>query len=238
MRTKRAGAKHPPNHLLASLPAAEYRRLKAVLEPVELTVDRMLFSPGRPMRHVYFPGHGLCSIVRRTREGRTVEVASVGAEGLVGIDALFGTTAGSWQPVVTVPDTAALAMSTQAFHGEMERHSAFARSIRSYARAFMNALAQSVACNARHSAEQRCARWLLTLRDQLGHDELPFTQAAMARALGLRRPTVTLIVGRFRKSRLIDYGAGRLAIMNRTALKSKSCECYGLLRHYPLRRRR
>jgi CRP-like cAMP-binding protein len=226
------------NRLLAELPAADYRRVSAHLDPSDLPAGRVLLKSGRPIHTIYFLGQGVCSITQKMRNGKRIEVASVGREGFVGFDALLSNLAGSWEPVVSVPDGAALAMGANAFRHELVLNGYFARAIRRYAHAFMGALAQSVACNAIHSVEKRCARWLLTMRDRLGRDDFPFTQEVMAARLGVRRPTVTLVVGTFQEMRLVDYGGGRLVILNRTALKSACCECYERLRKYPVPRRR
>jgi CRP-like cAMP-binding protein len=212
------------------LPAADYRRVSSYLEPIDLPADRVLLKSGRPIHMIYFLGQGVCSITQKMRNGTRIEVASVGHDGFVGFDALFSNVAGLWEPVVSIPDGAALAMGANAFRHELALNGYFARAIRRYAHAFIGSLAQSVACNAIHSVEKRCARWLLTMRDRLGRDDFPFTQEVMAARLGVRRPTVTLVVGTFQEMRLVDYGGGRWVILNRTALKSASCECYDRLK--------
>src|SRR5688500_18610529 len=45
--------------------------------------------------------------------------------------------------------------------------------------------AQTTACNALHSAEQRCCRWLLMTHDLVGNDELKLTHEFLAIMLGV-----------------------------------------------------
>lgn len=50
---------HPPhnpfqNHLLAALPAAEFKRLEADLELVKMPLGEVLYESGCQLHHVYF----------------------------------------------------------------------------------------------------------------------------------------------------------------------------------------
>jgi CRP-like cAMP-binding protein len=203
-----------------------------------LPVNHVIHSPGRPVHTVYFLHTGACSISRSTGGGRAAEIASVGNEGFVGIEALFGLERMLCRAIVTIPDDAS-AMPVSAFRREMRRRGAFAALVNAYAEHFVTSLIQSVACNALHTVEERCARWLLTMRDLAGRNDFVLTQESLARALGVRRPTVTLTIGTLRDQGLIDYRRGRMVIVDPAGLKSSaSCECYGVLRKHAPRQRR
>jgi CRP-like cAMP-binding protein len=161
--------------------------------------------------------------------GRTVEVASVGNEGCVGISAIFGRDRALGGALVRAPGGTAQVMTVKTFRREMDRRGPFSRVMNSYAEAFVAALMQSVACNGLHSAEQRCARWLLTMHDRVGRDEFPATQEFLAMMLGVRRPTITLIASALQSAGIIEYSQRRIAILDRTQLKNTSCECYTLV---------
>ena len=224
------GARRSPNRLLASLPAADYRRLLPVLEPVSLPFQHVLLKPGEPLEKVYFPGNGVFSITRIMSNGRTLEVATVGNEGFIGINALFGGDRWLAGALVRIPDQTAQVMSVRALQGEMNRRGPFSRVINRYAQGFVVFLMQSVACNALHSVEERCARWLLTTRDRVGRNEFPMTQELLAVMLGVRRPSVTLAVNALQRARLIEYGHKRLLILDRAGLEAASCECYAIVK--------
>src|SRR5262245_42844910 len=74
------------NRLLASLSAKEYRRIAPRLQTLRLNSGGALPQCGRG--RVYFPTSGVSSIQSRMADGTTIEVASVGREGVVGIPAL------------------------------------------------------------------------------------------------------------------------------------------------------
>jgi CRP-like cAMP-binding protein len=218
------------NQLLAALPDAEYRRLLPLLRTIPLPFKHVLQVPGAPAQHIYFPSDGAYSITRLIDKGRMVEVATVGYEGFIGIDAVFGGTLAFSGAVVKVPDGGARVMPIRPFQREMDRGGPFARAINRFTQKFVASLMQSAACHAVHSVEQRCARWLLSTGDRVGGDEFPLTQEFLAVLLGVRRPSVTLALGALQHSGLIDYGSGRVIIRDRGALKDAACECYGIVK--------
>jgi CRP-like cAMP-binding protein len=225
-------ARRSPNRLLASLPAADHRRLFAILEPVSLPFQHVLLKPGQPLEKIYFPGNGVFSITQIMKNGRTLEVATVGNEGFIGINALFDGERWLAGALVKAPDDHAQVMSVSAFQREMNRGGPFSNIINRYAQGFVAFLMQSVACNAVHSVEQRCARWLLTTRDRVGRNDFPMTQELLAVMLGVRRPSVTIAVNALQRAGLIEYGHKRLLILDRPGLEATSCECYAVVKKF------
>ena len=223
-------ARRSPNRLLARLPPADYRRLLPVLETMSFPFQHVLLEPGESLKRIYFPGSGVYSITRVMRNGRTLEVATVGNEGFIGVNALFGRERWLAGAVVKVPDDQARVMSVSAFQREMNRGGPFSKAITRYAERFVAFLMQSVVCNAVHSVEERCARWLLTTRDRIGRNDFPMTQELLAVMLGVRRPSVTLAVNALQRSRLIQYRHKRLVILDRAGLEAASCECYAVIK--------
>jgi hypothetical protein len=71
------------NQLLASLPASVSSQLFPTLDVIPLRLKQVLHKPGEPIRHVYFPGGGFCSLLTILEDGTMVEVATIGREGMV-----------------------------------------------------------------------------------------------------------------------------------------------------------
>ena len=184
-----------PNRLLARLPADEYRRLLPDLEIVRIRSKRVLLKPQVPVRRVYFLAGGVCSITHVMADGQMAAVAIVGNEGLVGMAAFGGDPESGQAAVVEIAAGDAQSMGVTVFRREMERQTHFSELVHRYAQAFVEGLMQSVACNALHSIEKRCARTLLEIRDRIGRDEFPMTQDVLATLLGVRRASVTLAAG-------------------------------------------
>jgi hypothetical protein len=70
------------NSLLAAVPRKAYRRLLAGLEPVTLTFGEVLYEPGETIRHVYFPGASLVSLLTLADGHLALEVGLIGREGM------------------------------------------------------------------------------------------------------------------------------------------------------------
>lgn len=215
-----------PNRLLAALPAADYARILPSLTVVPLKLKDILHKPGDPIREVYFPGGGFCSMLTVLEDGNMVEVATIGREGVVGVSAVLDGTPVTSAAMVQGETDTCYRMKVDAFRREIERRGAFHELTAHYAQALFGFVAQSTACNAVHSVEQRLARWLLMARDRMGSNEFPLTQEFVAMMLGASRPTVTVVAGTLQKAGLIKYRHGRVTIVDPDSLEAASCECY------------
>ena len=214
-----------PNRLLAALPAEDYQRIAPTLDVVPLKLKALLQKPGEAVQHVYFPGGGFCSLVTILKDGAMVEVATIGREGMVGVDALNGSPPSSAMMVQGETDTC-YRMTAAAYRHEMDQRGAFWKLLTRYGQALVGFIMQSTACNAVHLVEQRLARWLLMAQDRMGSDEFPLTQEFVAMMLGASRPTVSTVAGTLQKAGLITYRHGHLTIVDRAGLEATSCECY------------
>src|SRR4029450_4291379 len=102
-----------------------------------------------------------------------VEIATVGREGMVGVSAVLdGTPVTSVAMVQGETDTC-YRMPVDPSRREMRRRGAFYELLAHYTYALFGFVAQSTACNAVHSIEQRLARWLLMARDRMGRGAFP-----------------------------------------------------------------
>jgi CRP-like cAMP-binding protein len=218
------------NRLLAALPPEEYRRLKPLLTTTTLEHHKLLEDGSEPITHVYFPWGGVCSLTAHMTDGRMVEVGTIGNEGLVGIAAYFGGRLPNTKTLVQVPGEGADVMRVRAFVSEMEKEGALYQVVRRYSQALLALMAQSVACNALHDVNQRCARWLLMTHDRVGGDTLLLTQEYLATMLGVRRSSVTGVAKALQQEGLIKYSRGRIVILDRPGLLRLSCECYSVTR--------
>jgi CRP-like cAMP-binding protein len=216
------------NQLLAALPAADYERLAPSLDTIPLNLQEHLHKPGEPIRHVYFPGGGFCSVLAVLEDGRMVEVATIGREGAVGVAAYFdgdGTASRSLSMVQAAANIC-YRMPVGVFRQEMDRRGAFYELLTRYTQALIGLIMQSTACNAVHTVEQRLARWFLMAHDRVGTDSFPLTQEFVAMMLGVARPTVTIVAGTLQKAGFITYQRGKVTVVDREKLEAASCECY------------
>jgi len=217
------------NHLLARLPAAEFQAVRGLLTPVRLASKQTLSEPGQSIVHVYFPHDAVISMSALDAAGGSVEVGSVGCEGLAGLPVLLGADQ-SVSRVVTQIGGEGDRMDAGALQHEVGRLPELRRLLLLYTQAFITQVAQGTACNRLHSADRRLARWLLICRDRLGRDELPITHETIAHMLGVRRATVTEAAGSLQQQGLIRYRRGVVTILRREGLEAAACECYRIVR--------
>ena len=90
----------------------------------------------------------------------------------------------------------------------------------------MSRILQTVACNAIHSVEERCARFLLSTRQRVDREIIPLTHEFWAERLGVQRSTVSSVMGRFQAAGWIKQSRGGIAISDAAALTEVACECY------------
>jgi CRP-like cAMP-binding protein len=86
---------------------------------------------------------------------------------------------------------------------------------------------QIVTCNAVHSVEARCCRWLLSTHDRVEQDTLPLTHEVLAEMLGTQRPSVSIVLRTLQTAGLISQRRGGIVITDRAGLEEAACECYG-----------
>jgi CRP-like cAMP-binding protein len=217
------------NRIVAALPREEYKRLLPYLEPVSLPFKKYLYQSQAVIEHVYFPNSGVVSMLSVMEDGGTVEIATVGNEGMIGIPVLLGANCAPAETLVQVPGDA-MRMKADVFKSQVIPGSPTHNLLLRYTQALMSHLSQSVACNRLHSVEKRCCRWLLQTRDHVSSDEFPMTQEFLAHMLGVRRASVSEVAAILQKAGLIRYHRGKMKIIDQKGLESGSCECYRVIK--------
>lgn len=219
------------NHVLTTIPEAEFSKLQPHLEFVELTYHQNLFAGNGEIEHAYFLNRGMISLVVTTSDGRSVEVGVVGKEGAVGTSLAVDLKSSSYRAVVQIPgDGVRVHSDIIAQLGDALPE--FELMLNRYASVQGMQVAQLAACNRLHEIEQRLARWMLMCHDRIESDLLPMTHEFFAQMLGAGRPSVTLAAGSLQKAGIIRYTRGKVTILNRQALEEAACECYRVMRQY------
>jgi CRP-like cAMP-binding protein len=217
------------NRLLSLLSDEDYERLRPSLSPVVFDYKKSLYDASRPIEHVYFPVDGVASLVITTADGSSAEVGTIGSEGFVGLPVCLGDSVAPSSVYVQVPG-AALGMDARVFRKELERSPTLNLMMLRYAHAFFNQVAQSAACAHLHRVEQRCCRWLLMTRDRMPSGDFLLTHEFLGMMLGVRRTTVTDVMGTLQKAGMIRYRRGHVTILDHQALEQRACECYEISR--------
>ena len=217
------------NRLLAGLRLGEAALLRAAAERVRPRMRQELYAQGGPMEYAYFPEGGVFSLLVDVAEGGTVEILTVGNEGMVGLPAVMGAVRSPTQALCQIAGWAVRIPMARLIEAAPPGGVLYGRLAR-YAEARLTSLSRSVGCNRLHSAQQRYARWVLLTQDRVGGDEFPITQEFLAQMLGVTRPTISLVGQELQGAGLIHYAQGRLTVDNRPGLEAVSCECYAVVR--------
>jgi CRP-like cAMP-binding protein len=219
------------NTLLLSIPDREFDLLRPNLEFLELPHHQILHEPGQKIDFAYFLNRGMASLVILTRDGRSVEVAIVGREGLVGTPLAVGLERGPYRAIVQI---AANGFRVKAsILAEVLPKSADLRVVLNrYVLIQGLQVAQIAACNRLHEIEQRLARWLLMCQDRIDSELLPVTHDFLAQMLGTGRPSVSLAAGILQRSGIIENLRGAVKILDRRQLEDAACECYRAMQHF------
>lgn len=214
------------NELLRALSPDEYGRLSPLLESVQFKQGDIVVQANGELDAIWFPRDAVLSMMVVVKRSPPTESATIGREGYLGFPLLAGSRLSGELCVVQVPGECAR-LSIAAWH----EHIAFSDSdmqallLRAGLMLFEQ-MAQTIACNRRHSVAQRCARWLLMTHDRAGIDRFALTHEFLSRMLGTRRATVTVAAAALQKAGLIEYSRGRITVRDRAGLELAACECY------------
>jgi CRP-like cAMP-binding protein len=177
------------------------------------------------MQCVDFPISVLMSVTGLLESGTTLEIASVGREGFVEVDAALGSDIAMRSAACSFPGET-VRMSLETFQMMLESSRPFARLARRTVRARLFVTEQNSMCNLRHSIVERLARWLLVGCERLDRRDFPVTHELLATILGTRRAGVSEAAAQLQVQGAIEYQRGLIAIGDPEKLAEASCECY------------
>jgi CRP-like cAMP-binding protein len=217
------------NHLLAAMPPEEWLRWLPELESVTMPLGQVLSESGVAMTHVYFPTTAIVSLLYVMEDGASAEIAVVGNEGMLGISLFMGGETTLSRSVVQSAGEG-YRMRAQVLKNEFTRSGPVLHLLLRYTQALITQMAQTAACNRHHSLDQQLCRWLLLSLDRLHGNELVMTQELIANMLGVRREGVTEAALNLQRAGLIQYQRGRITVLDRAGLESRTCECYAVVR--------
>ena len=225
------------NRLLAALPSDEYERMLPQLEQFPLKYGDNIYATGSLIKHVYFPGSGIISLLSAVDERSLLEIGIVGKEGMVGLGLYLGVKRSANRAIVQGSGDA-VRLKSAAFNIECGLGGALPAILRRFAYSLMSQISQSAVCFRFHPVEQRLARWLLMTSDRIGSGDFQLTQEFLSNMLGVRREAVNKSAVGFHSRGIINYSRGQIEIIDRKKLEQAACKCYAIIRAEELNRRR
>jgi CRP-like cAMP-binding protein len=216
------------NKLLSSLPRDQFDLLVPYLLTQSLEQGLVLIEAGDEVDYVYFPHYGMLSLLAVLKDGKAIETATVGREGVVGAMAGLGLYRSLVRVVVQLPIGVTTISATQ-FRRATAGSDAIHDLCVQYNEILLSQARVTAACNAMHVIEARFCRWLLQSADRAGTSTVNLTQEFLAEMLGVRRTSVTEVASKIQSTGAINYSRGVINILDRPALEKISCECYQTL---------
>lgn len=220
---------HRGSLFLRNLPDADLRRMEPYLEIRSFARDEVVQQEDDVINRVIFPHDTIFSLVSTTADGISVESATIGTEGFVGVESMLGSAAAMGTAIAG--SGSASTMPLEQVLILMDQMPALRTAMLTYARGHFAAVFRLVACNAVHTLKQRTCRRLLLALDQTEQRPVAMTQDDLARALGVGRTSVNQACMELRQGNLIDYGRGLIRITDAAGMTRIACDCYLYLKH-------
>lgn len=218
------------NQILAALPPDELALLRPHLTRTNVVSGQTLHEPGERIDQVYFFESGFTSMVAiadSTGAGGAVEVGLAGWDSMVGLTVVLNPEAKAFNLAMVQYAGVAHRMPVAALLACLGRTPQLHRRLLRLVEALGAQVAQTAACNSRHTLAQRCARWLLLAHDRTDGDELHLTQEFLSLMLAVRRSGVTVAIQALQQAGFVRSGRGRILVHDRAGLEGAACECYG-----------
>ena len=220
----------PPTHsnrILAALPASELALLRPHLTRTRVVNSQTLHEPGERVDQVFFFDSGFASIVAIADDANnTVEVGLIGWESMVGLGLALNPASIAFNRAMVQMPGVVHRMPAAVLTGCMEQAPVLRGLLLQMLEVMYAQVAQTAACNSRHTLAQRCARWLLLAHDRVDGDELHLTQEFLSIMLAVRRAGVTMAVQALQGAGLVESRRGRIVVQDRAGLEAASCQCY------------
>ena len=217
-----------PNYLLAGLTAEVLALLTPHFSTHALKQGSVLYEAGDEVEQVYFPQSGMVSMLSVMQNGKAIETATIGREGVVGAMAGLGLYTSMVRAVVQLPIVTSR-ISSARFRQVASSSRVIENLCIRYNEVLLTQARLTAACNALHPVDARFCRWLLQSADRAESNTLPLTQELLSEMLGVRRTSVTDVAGRLQREGLISFVRGVIQILDRPALEAMTCECYRAL---------
>jgi CRP-like cAMP-binding protein len=225
------------NTLLASLSGDALRRWQSAIEHVRVTRGQILAAPGVRLPYAYFPLRGVVALVAMTTDGGSVQVGTVGSDGVLGLPTVLHDDVLPYQAVAPVT-LDAVRLRLPVLIAEARSNTAFQARLLAYAHQQVTAMTRAAACHRFHTTLQRLCLWLLTVSDSLHSDTLEVTQDLLAQFLGTTRTGISLAATTLSDDGVIRQRWGRVQIVRRMGLSARACDCYEAPTKPPVHRTR
>lgn len=197
------------------------------MERVNLIDNSYLYRPEEKIKYVYFPETSVISEFQMLEDGKIIETALIGKEGMTKPLSLLNSSHSTNWSQVTLAGTA-LRIKVQILSEVFNESRLLQKLIFNYLQDSVEQYSNRIMCNTFHLLTERLCNWLLMIQDRIGKNCLSLTHEKVARLLGVYRPNVSVSAKSLQTKNIIKYERGQLTILNRRELENCACVCYSL----------
>ena len=214
----------PQNLVLSCFSHHEYRELFRHLREVELEIGDVIYSDSSA-GYVYFLNQGVTSVCLSNIDGDSIELCLIGNEGIIGVRSICLHNQFDLRCEMLSKGNG-FKLPVSIFQKAFFENRLLARLSLLQLETRTIETACTTLCNQSHSIEKRFSRWLLTVADRLGGAQVTVTQELISAALGVRRPSVSLVSKKLQDAGIISCRRGVITILKRAKLENEACSCY------------
>lgn len=223
------------------LPAPERRRLtgnrfvdalpRDAAEQIGRLANLRVYSEGTvlgvaggPITEVCFPIAGTISHLEDMSDGESLEVVSVGCDGVSQFEIVLGEPTAQYRRLAPVP-VSAFVLSAPAMLDLAARWPEVRALAARYAVSVMRAAGLAGACARHDRIEPRLAAWLLGVFDYAQTPALSITHDRIAALLGVRRAGITDAFAALTRAGAVRVARHHITIADVAALERSACAC-------------
>lgn len=214
------------NLILARVSPATLEMLSRQSRIEEYQLNQTIFGETE-RSDVFFPLDAVISLLRHLRDGSSVEVGMVGADGMAGFHTILDVDRTPYLGLIQGRGLIAR-MSPDVLRVAMQQDAQFRQLLHRYVYWFLSQTSQVAACNRMHVVEERLANWILHLHDRTGTtgNEISVTQEFLSRMLAARRAGINVAIRSLTEAGAIEHQRNRIRVVDRRRLEELACECY------------
>ena len=203
------------NRLLDGLASADRAAIDPCLKPVRLSAGQVLELNGTPQAQIFFPETAVISL-EVDSNGRRIQAALVGREGVVGAAALVGARVGN-RAVVQIEGNAWSA-SVDDIARQLAANPGLRNRLEEAVNGLVMQLSRTLLATGHATIEQRVARFLLMATERINATDVPITHGMLADTLGVRRAGVTVALHVLEGKQAVRSERKRVRVLDRAAL--------------------
>ncbi len=217
------------NRLLAFVPAVELGDWLPHLSEVKLAQGEVLGMAGKTLRHVYFPSTAILSLVRSSRDSDAADTASVGSDGVVGMELFIGALPPA-DHVVVHGAGHALRLKGDKVEALFARSATIRSLMLQHSQALACQMAQLAICRRYHCLTQQLCHALLRSLDQQRSSQGPVPVSLVLSVMSCSAEAIRPAAQSLQDLGMIRHQDSHLTVLDRTGLQCWCCGCYQVIR--------